>query len=64
MAIETDNPIDEEIDIKKFTPKAMSGLIGNWKDKGFKPENVDNTNNDFFANGKAINIYKIYTTTV
>ena len=52
--------IDEDIDIKKFTPKAMSGLIGNWKDKGFKPENVDNTNNDFFANGKAINIYKIY----
>ena len=33
--------IDEDIDIKKFTPKAMSGLIGNWKDKGLKPENVD-----------------------
>ena len=52
--------LDENIDIKKFTPKAMSGLIGSWKDKGYKPENVDNLSNDFFANGKAINIYKIY----
>jgi DNA helicase II / ATP-dependent DNA helicase PcrA len=38
----------------------MSGLIGGWKDKGYKPENVDNINNDFFANGKAVNIYRIY----
>ena len=52
--------VDENIDIKKFTPKAMSGLISGWKDKGYKPENVDNINNDFFANGKAVNIYKIY----
>ena len=52
--------IDENIDIKKFTPKAMSGLINSWKDKGYKPENVDNLSNDFFANGKAINIYKNY----
>ena len=52
--------VDENIDIKKFTPKAMLGLIGGWKDKGYKPENVDNINNDFFANGKAVNIYKIY----
>ena len=52
--------LDENIDIKKFTPKAMSGLIGSWKDKGYKPENADNLSNDFFANGKAINIYKIY----
>ena len=52
--------VDENIDIKKFTPKAMSGVIGGWKDKGYKPENVDNINNDFFANGKAVNIYKIY----
>ena len=52
--------VDENIDIKKFTPKAMSGVIGSWKDKGYKPENVDNINNDFFANGKAVNIYKIY----
>ena len=52
--------VDENIYIKKFTPKTMSGLIGCWKDKGYKPENVDNINNDFFANGKAVNIYRIY----
>ena len=27
--------IDQDIDIKKFTPKAMSNLISSWKDKGF-----------------------------
>ena len=26
--------LDDEIDIKKFTPKSMSNLIGTWKDKG------------------------------
>ena len=52
--------LDEGIDIKKFTPKAMSGLISSWKDKGYGPEKVNVSNNDFFANGKAVNIYKIY----
>ena len=51
---------DDDIDVKKFTPKAMSNLIGSWKDKGQKPEDVDNSTNDFFASGKAINIYKTY----
>ncbi len=52
--------IDQDIDIKKFTPKAMSNLINSWKDKGFKPDDINQSDNDFFANGKAINIYKIY----
>jgi len=52
--------IDEDIDIKKFTPKAMSNLISSWKDKGFKPDDINQSDNDFFANGKAINIYKTY----
>ena len=52
--------IDQDIDIKKFTPKAMSNLINSWKDKGFKPDDINQSDNDFFANGKAINIYKTY----
>ena len=52
--------IDQDIDIKKFTPKAMSNLISSWKDKGFKPDDINQLDNDFFANGKAINIYKTY----
>ena len=52
--------LDDDIDVKKFTPKAMSNLIGGWKDKGQKPEDVDNSSNDYFASGKAINIYKTY----
>ncbi len=52
--------IDQDIDIKKFTPKAMSNLISSWKDNGFKPDDINQSYNDFFANGKAINIYKTY----
>ena len=52
--------IDQDIDIKKFTPKAMSNLISSWKDKGLKPDDINKLDNDFFANGKAINIYKTY----
>ena len=52
--------IDQDIDIKKFTPKAMSNLISSWKDKGYKPDDINQSDNDFFANGKAINIYKTY----
>ncbi len=54
--------IDQDIDIKKFTPKAMSNLISSWKDKGYKPNDINQSDNDFFANGKAINIYKSYQT--
>ncbi len=52
--------IDQDIDIKKFTPKAMSNLISSWKDKGFKPDDINKSDDDFFGNGKAINIYKTY----
>ncbi len=52
--------LDDEIDIKKFTPKSMSNLIGTWKDKGYKPDNSKISNNDYFANGKAVNVYKTY----
>ncbi len=52
--------IDQDIDIKKFTPKAMSNLISSWKDKGFKPDDINKPDNDLFANGKALNIYKTY----
>ena len=52
--------LDDDIDVKKFTPKAMLNLISGWKDKGQKPEDVDNSSNDYFASGKAINIYKTY----
>lgn len=52
--------IDQNIDIKKFTPKAMSNLISSWKDKGYKSDDISQSDNDFFANGKAINIYRSY----
>ena len=41
--------IDQDIDIKKFTPKAMSNLISSWKDKGYKPDDINQLDNDFFA---------------
>ena len=54
--------LDEDVDIKKFTPKSMSSLISSWKDKGYTHEDSKISNNDFFANGKAKQIYKIYQT--
>ena len=54
--------LDEDVDIKKFTPKSMSSLISSWKDKGYTHEDSKIYSNDFFANGKAKQIYKIYQT--
>ena len=36
--------IDQDIDIKKFTP-AMSNLISSWKDKGYKPDDLNQSDN-------------------
>ncbi|MDC0227977.1 UvrD-helicase domain-containing protein [Alphaproteobacteria bacterium] len=52
--------VNLNIDIKKFTPKAMTNLINSWKDKGHRPDDVDITNYDYFANGKAVSIYRTY----
>ena len=52
--------LDADIDIKKFTPKSMSNFISSWKDKGYKSSDVNITNIDYFANGKAISIYETY----
>ena len=40
--------LDDEIDIKKFTPKSMSNLIGKWKDKGYKPEDLKISDIDYY----------------
>ena len=52
--------LDEDIDIKKFTPKSMSSLISSWKDKGYQHNDLNISNNDIFANGRAKSIYKTY----
>src|SRR5210317_150543 len=52
--------LDEDIDIKKFTPKSMSSLISSWKDKGYQYNDLNISNNDIFGNGKAKSIYKTY----
>src|SRR6056300_1526814 len=52
--------LDEDIDIKKFTPKSMSSLISSWKDKGYQHNDINISNNDIFANGRAKSIYKTY----
>ncbi len=52
--------VDANIDIKKFTPKSMSNLIASWKDRAYRPKDVSISNNINFANGKGIDIYKMY----
>lgn len=51
----------EDIDITKFIPKIMAGIINRWKDRGLVPgkptSEIKGVN---YANGKAPKIYEIY----
>ena len=50
----------ENIDAKRWTPKAMGGLIDAWKNKGLTPDKVPASEGEGFANGKGVAIYRMY----
>ena len=50
----------ENIDVKKFAPKAMADKIGSWKDKGLTPSDVGANDAGDFANGKSLLLYTQY----
>ena len=52
--------IDQDIDTKKFTPKAMSNLISSWKDKGLRPEKLSASDAGDICDGRGIELYKRY----
>ena len=50
----------ENIDTKRWTPRFMAGLIDNWKNRAQTPDKVPAKDAHQFANGRGIDIYRIY----
>jgi DNA helicase-2/ATP-dependent DNA helicase PcrA len=50
----------EKVDLKRFVPQAMMGLIQRWKDRGLTPERVTPAEDSDFANGRAKKLYAQY----
>ena len=50
----------EGIDVKRWTPRHLSGLIDQWKNKGWTPDKVAPAEGEGFANGRGVGLYKQY----
>ena len=49
-----------ELDEKRWTPKALGGLIDQWKNRGLTPADIDAGESERFANGKGGELYTLY----
>jgi DNA helicase II / ATP-dependent DNA helicase PcrA len=52
--------IAADIDEKRFTARALGGLIDQWKNKGLIPADIDAGESERFANGKGAMLYAQY----
>jgi DNA helicase-2/ATP-dependent DNA helicase PcrA len=50
----------ENIDAKRWTPKAMGGLIDHWKNRGWTPDKLPPSEGAQFANGRGEKLYRMY----
>jgi DNA helicase-2/ATP-dependent DNA helicase PcrA len=50
----------ENIDAKRWTPKALAGLIDHWKNRGWRPDQLPAAESQQFANGKGQALYRLY----
>jgi DNA helicase-2/ATP-dependent DNA helicase PcrA len=50
----------ENIDAKRWTPKALAGLIDHWKNRGWTPEKLPAAENAHFANNRGQSLYAMY----
>ncbi len=50
----------ENIDAKRWTPKALAGLIDHWKNRGWTPDRLPAAEGQEFANGKGQALYRLY----
>jgi DNA helicase-2/ATP-dependent DNA helicase PcrA len=50
----------EKIDVKRWTPKALNGLIDHWKNRGWTPDRLPPAENQAFANGRGQALYRLY----
>jgi len=50
----------ENIDAKRWTPKALAGLIDHWKNRGWTADKLPPSEGAQFANGRGEKLYRIY----
>jgi DNA helicase-2/ATP-dependent DNA helicase PcrA len=50
----------ENVDTKRWTPKALAGMIDHWKNRGWRPDQVPPAESAHFANGKGQALYRMY----
>ncbi|THD68714.1 UvrD-helicase domain-containing protein [Phenylobacterium sp.] len=50
----------ENVDSKRWSPKALAGMIDHWKNRGWRPEQVPPAESAHFANGKGQALYRLY----
>ena len=50
----------EQIDIKRWPPRMLAGIIGGFKDRGLIPARVSAAEASDFANGRAAELYGMY----
>ncbi len=50
----------ENIDVKRWTPKALNGLIDHWKNRGWTPDRLPPAESQAFANGRGQALYRLY----
>ncbi len=50
----------ENLDAKRWTPKALAGLIDHWKNRGWRPDQLPPAEAQAFANGKGQALYRLY----
>ncbi len=52
--------IAADLDEKRFTARALGGLIDQWKNKGLTPKDIDAGESERFANGRGSDLYTQY----
>jgi DNA helicase-2/ATP-dependent DNA helicase PcrA len=50
----------ENIDPKRWTPRALAGLIDHWKNRGWTPDRLPAAESAQFANGRGQALYRLY----
>ncbi|WP_395672250.1 ATP-dependent helicase [Phenylobacterium sp.] len=50
----------ENIDAKRWPPKMLAGLIDQWKNRGWRPDQVPASESAHFANGRGQALYRMY----
>ena len=50
----------EQVDPKRWPPRAMAAVIDRWKDKGLTPDQARQAGREGFADGRAIDLYELY----